>query len=261
MYFDPNEDNPGPGEYQVNFKPTLPAPPQYTMGMNTAIWFDYDKPGPGRYNIRQDYNTSPKYTMAQHLKPIISTHVPGPGTYSPSLKHTHMQEPAYTMQGPTKYDTFRMIPGVGSYNVGGELGGIAYTMGQRFLHKPSLSPGPGHYSPESPTSAPAYSIGQHFAEYPFLTPGPGAYNVGGRGNAAPAFTMGQRFVRLKDKLKLGKDKRFHAALKQRPPHRSAGNTPASSRAGVYAVDPTIPFEILLSLSLYIFKVVEILSAS
>lgn len=229
MYFDPNEENPGPGEYKLNWKQTLPNAPEYTMGLNTAIWFDYDKPGPGRYNVRQDYNTSPKYTMAQHLKPIISTHVPGVGTYSPSLKGTHVQVPAYTIQGPTKYDPFRMIPGVGTYNVGGDIGGYSYTMGKRFKEKPSMTPGPGHYSPDSPTSAPAYSIGQHFQEFPFLTPGPGAYNTAGLHNAAPAFTMGQRFVRLKDKLK---DKRYHAAVKQRPRHRSAGNTP---RAGKYCL--------------------------
>jgi hypothetical protein len=197
------------------------------MGMNTTIWFDHDRPGPGRYNLRQEGNNSPKYTMAQHLKSIISTHVQGPGSYKPSLHCTYAQVPAYTMQGPTKYDPFRMIPGVGTYNIGNKLDGIAYTLGKRFSHKPSLTPGPGLYSPQITTNTPMYTIGQHIEEYQFLTPGPGIYNIGRQNNIAPAFTMGQHSIRLREKLK---DKCYHATIKQRPYHHSSNNVLTSNHA-------------------------------
>jgi hypothetical protein len=164
MYFDPNEDNPGPGAYQPNYKhvSTLRGVPEHTIGMHIA---DHPvvTPGVGTYNIGRDGNTNPKYSM-----------------------------------------------------------------GKRFLEKLSTTPGPGHCSPEQPGSAPAYTIGAHIEDHPFLTPGVGTYNITTDANTAPAFTMGMRFVRLRDKLK---DKRYHAAVKQRPPHRSAGNSPARSRAG------------------------------
>lgn len=231
MYFDPNEDNPGPGAYKVNYKhvSTLRGVPKYTIGTHIAD-HPFVTPGVGTYNIGRDSTANPKYTIAQHLKPIMYTDVPGPGAYhtDEALKHTHVRMPHHSIATLIQEHPF-LTPGVGTYNIARD-GNTApkYTLGKRFVEKPSTTPGPGHYSPEQPGSAPAYTIGIHIQDHPFLTPGVGTYNIGTDSNTAAAFTMGVRFVRLRDKLQ---DKRFHAAVKQRPQHRSAGNSPARSRGG------------------------------
>ena len=241
MERDWNEDNPGPGAYHANYDPTLRSAPKPTFGLRTNIWFDYDRPGPGTYDVRRDGNASPKYTMGDRFSGPSGTNVPGPGTYHANFKHTNHKAPAYTMQGPNNYHPDQGIPGPGTYDLREELGGPAYSLGQRFNAKLNTNPGPGTYSPKTPSSAPAYSMGQHLFDSLPSGPGPGTYNLRSAEFSGPMFSMAKRFYRLRDKKR---ERRYSNALRQRPHPQGPHTRPATnSRGGTCTFFPSIhPFQ-------------------
>ena len=215
MARDYNEDNPGPGAYHANYKFTRERAPKHTFGLNTAIWFDYDKPGPGTYNLRKDANSAPKYTMADRFKRPAGLNVPGPGTYKADYKHTVAKAPSFTMQGPTMYNPDRGVPGPGTYDLRDPLPVAGPTIGQKLFFKANEGVGPGAYSPVVPWGGPSHTIGQRWVHTPFPTPGPGTYRARSAEFDGPMYSMGRRFYRLRDRKK---ERRYMAVLQHRPQH-------------------------------------------
>ena len=234
MARDYNEDNPGPGAYHANYKFTRERAPKHTFGLNTAIWFDYDKPGPGTYNLRKDANSAPKYTMADRFKRPAGLNVPGPGTYKANYKHTVSKAPSFTMQGPTMYNPDRGIPGPGTYDLRDPVPVPGVTIGQKLFFKSDEGVGPGTYSPTAPSAAPSYTIAQRLVQTQFKTPGPGTYKARSAEFDGPMYSMGRRFYRLRDRKK---ERRYTAILHHTPQHRPSTPQGESRQVSVIGAFP------------------------
>ena len=162
-FLEPNNSNPGPGQYNDNIKikNVLKKNPSWKIGTSrrkSLTLHDKSFPGVGNYTICGSFGeNSPHYTM--RIKGMLddySNDVPGPGTYKNEKMNLYKHYPSWKIGNSQRDEDIRR------------------TIKNGF-------PGPGLYGFKTLKDffSPKYQFGKkkRFSGYDVDTPGPGTYHI------------------------------------------------------------------------------------